>query len=79
MTSSDFETDRTDQAMPLDPDPAVPGVDTYTPGVPAGSDTPSGESDLVDGVEGLDSNADADAVETQVIPAGAADEATTED
>ena len=55
MTSSDFETDRTDQAMPLDPDPAVPGVDTYTPGVPAGSDTPSGESDFVDGVEGLGS------------------------
>jgi hypothetical protein len=28
VTSPDFETDRTDQAMPLDPDPAVPGVDT---------------------------------------------------
>jgi hypothetical protein len=85
VTSSDFETDRTDQAMPLDPDPAVPGVDADTPGVPAGSDRPSGESDFVDGVEGLSDNADADAggLETPVAPTGAADlgadEATTED
>ena len=85
VTSSDFETDRTDQAMPLDPDPAVPGVEADTPGVPAGSDRPSGESDFVDGVEGLADKADADAggLETPVVPAGAADagadEATTED
>ena len=85
VTSSDFETDRTDQAMPLDPDPAVPGVEADTPGVPAGSDRPSGDSDFVDGVEGLSDNADADAgaMETPVVPGGAADlrtdEATTED
>jgi hypothetical protein len=83
VTSSDFETDRTDQAMPLDPDPAVPGVEADTPGVPAGSDRPSGESDFVDGVEGLGDNADADAMETPIVPAGAADlgadEATNED
>jgi hypothetical protein len=58
VTSSDFETDRTDQAMPLDPDPTVPGVEADTPGVPAGSDRPSGESEFVDGVEDLGNNAD---------------------
>ena len=85
VTSPDYETDRTDQAMPLDPDPAVPGVDADTPGVPAGSDRPSGESDFVDGVEGLSdsADADADALETPITPTGAADlgadEATTEE
>jgi hypothetical protein len=85
VTNPEYETDRTDQAMPLDPDPAVPGVDADTPGVPAGSDRPSGESDFVDGVEGLSDSADADsgAMETPVVPTGAADlgadEATTED
>jgi len=85
VTNPDYETDRTDQAMPLDPDPAVPGVDADTPGVPAGSDRPSGESDFVDGVEGLGDSADTDsgALETPIAPAGAADlgadETTTED
>ena len=83
MTNPDYETDRTDQAMPLDPDPAVPGVDADTPGVPAGSDRPSGESDFVDGVEGLGDSADTDSLETPIAPAGAADlgadETTTED
>jgi hypothetical protein len=85
VTSPDYETDRTDQAMPLDPDPAVPGVEADTPGVPAGSDRPSGESDFVDGVEGLGDTADADAgaMETPIMPTGAADlgadEARTED
>jgi hypothetical protein len=85
VTNPDYETDRTDQAMPLDPDPAVPGVDADTPGVPAGSDRPSGESDFVDGVEGLSDSADADsgALETPIAATGAADleadEATTED
>ena len=75
MTSSDFESDRTDQAMPLDPDPAVPGVDADTPGVPAGSARPIGESDFTDGVENLgnSSDADADALETPIMPTGAAD------
>jgi hypothetical protein len=75
VTSPDYETDRTDQAMPLDPDPAVPGVEADTPGVPAGSDRPSGESDFVDGVEGLSesADADADALETPIAPTGAAD------
>jgi hypothetical protein len=72
VSSSDFETDRTDQAMPLDPDPSVPGIETDTVGVPAGSAQPSGESDFVDGVENLDSTADADALETPIAPAGAA-------
>jgi hypothetical protein len=85
VSSSDFETDRTDQAMPLDPDPSVPGVETDTVGVPAGSAQPSGESDFVDGVENLGStaDADADALETPIAPAGAAglgvDEETSED
>lgn len=75
VTSPDYETDRTDQAMPLDPDPAVPGVEADTVGVPVGSDRPSGESDFVDGVEGLNdsADADADAIETPVAPTGAAD------
>ena len=82
VTSSDFETDRTDQAMPLDPDPAVPGPDADSPGVPAGSDRPIGESDFADGVENLgnSADADADALETPIAPTGAgADEARTED
>jgi hypothetical protein len=85
VTSPDYETDRTDQAMPLDPDPAVPGVEADTVGVPVGSDRPSGESDFVDGVEGLSDSADpdADAMETPIVPTGAADrgadQATTED
>jgi hypothetical protein len=58
VSSSEFETDRTDQAMPLDPDPAVPGPEADTVGVPAGSARPSGESDFVDGVENLGNNAE---------------------
>ncbi len=58
MTNSDFETDARDQASPLDPDPASPGVsDTAgdTVGVPAGSADPAGDSDFIDGAEVGDS------------------------
>jgi hypothetical protein len=83
VSSSDFETDRTDQAMPLDPDPSVPGAEADTVGVPAGSAQPSGASDFVDGVENLgntaDADADADALETPIAPAGAASLGTDED
>jgi hypothetical protein len=81
VSSSDFETDRTDQAMPLDPDPSVPGAEADTVGVPAGSAQPSGESDFVDGVENLGNTADtdSDALETPIAPAGAASLGTDED
>ena len=55
MTSSDYErTDEREQASPLDPDPAAPGVSDEaadTVGVPAGSADPAGGSDFVDGAE----------------------------
>jgi hypothetical protein len=84
LVTSPDETDRTVGDVTQDPDPAVPGPEAVTPGVPAGSDAPSGESDFVDGIEvpGDAAGADAGAMETPIIPRGAADpadEATTED
>ena len=86
VTNPDYENDRTESAIPGDPDPAVPGVEAENmPGVPAGSARPSGESDFVDGAEvpADDADADTEAMETPIVPSGAAglgdDEATTED
>ncbi len=58
MTNSDFETDERDQANPLDPDPAAPGVSDEagdTVGRPVGSSDPAGGSDFIDGAETGDS------------------------
>jgi hypothetical protein len=59
VTSSDYErTDEREQASPLDPDPAAPGVSDAagdTVGVPAGSSDPAGGSDFIDGAETGDS------------------------
>jgi len=59
VTSSDYErTDEREQASPLDPDPAAPGVSNTagdTVGVPVGSSDPAGDSDFIDGAEVGDS------------------------
>lgn len=51
MTSMDYGT--TGEDNPMDPDPAAPGPGSSadTPGVPAGSAEPVGESQFVDGAE----------------------------
>jgi hypothetical protein len=85
VTSSDYEGDLGGPVLVPDPDPTTPAADADSPGVPAGSDRPSGESDFEAGAESRrgDADADADALETPIAPAGAAgldsDEATTED
>ncbi len=80
MTSSDYErTDEREQANPLDPDPAVPGVASETAdtvGVPVGSAEPAGGSDSIDGAETGDSP-ESGARET--FTTGYADDADTED
>ena len=80
VTSSEYErTDEREQASPLDPDPAAPGVsDTAadTVGVPAGSSDPAGDSDFLDGAETGDSP-EAGARETYTT--GFADDSDTED
>ena len=79
MTNSDFETDARDQANPLDPDPAAPGVSDEaadTVGVPVGSSDPAGGSDFIDGAETGDSP-EAGARET--FTTGYPDESDTED
>jgi hypothetical protein len=80
VTSSDYErTDQREQANPLDPDPAVPGVDSETAdtvGVPVGSAEPAGGSDSIDGAETGDTP-DSGARET--FTTGFSDDADTED
>ncbi len=80
MTSSDYErTDEREQASPLDPDPAAPGVsDTAadTVGVPAGSADPAGDSDFIDGAETGDSP---EAGSRETFTTGYPDESDTED
>jgi hypothetical protein len=79
VTNSDFETDARDQANPLDPDPAAPGVSDEagdTVGRPVGSSDPVGDSDLIDGAETGDT-AEAGARET--FTTGFADDSDTED
>jgi hypothetical protein len=79
VTNSDFETDARDQANPLDPDPAAPGVSNEaadTVGVPVGSSDPAGGSDFIDGAETGDSP-EAGARETSTT--GYPDESDTED
>lgn len=80
MTSSEYErTDEREQASPLDPDPAAPGVSDAaadTVGVPAGSSDPAGDSDFIDGAETGDS-AEAGARDTYTT--GYSDDSGTKD
>jgi hypothetical protein len=88
VTNSDYEGDLGGPVLVPDPDPGpdatAPAPEADTVGVPAGSDRPSGESDFADGTETRRDSTDADdALETPIVPGGAAgldsDEATTED
>ncbi len=65
MTSPDYGTD---EANPNDPDPAAPGpgLSADSPGVPAGSAEPVGESDFVDGAE-VRTDSDDGALETPIV------------
>ncbi|HZA05711.1 MAG TPA: hypothetical protein VE617_14195 [Propionibacteriaceae bacterium] len=80
MTSSDYErTDEREQANPLDPDPASPGISDEagdTLGRPVGSADPAGESDSIDGAETGDTS-ESGARET--FTTGFSDDADTED
>ena len=65
MTSPDYGTA---EANPNDPDPAAPGpgLSADSPGVPAGSAEPAGESDFVDGAE-VSTDSDDGALETPIV------------
>lgn len=79
MTNSDFETDERDQANPLDPDPAAPGVSDEagdTLGRPVGSSDPAGGSDVIDGAETGDSP---EAGSRETFTTGYPDASDTED
>ena len=80
MTSSDYErTDEREQANPLDPDPAAPGVSDEagdTVGRPVGSSDPAGGSDSIDGAETGDTP---ESGAGQTFTTGYADDADTED